>query len=155
MLNLVRQHPNIISGKFHKTILFRNAFFLLFNLHDHFSSRPNVTPEREGGVEFFLWNFFFGSDNLALWGHSSQEYFLKHTTISRISRSELLKYVVSNFGYKKGVVNQRHARTVRISQKWEELWTFSLDGWKELKKVIHKAYFSFFLTLIGTKLWPK
>ena len=33
MLDLVRQHPNIISGKFHKTILFRNAFFLLFNLH--------------------------------------------------------------------------------------------------------------------------
>ena len=117
MLNLVRQHPNIISGKFHEKILFRNAFFWLTNLHDHFSSRPNVTPEREGGAQNCLGIFFYGSDNLALWGNSSQEYFLKHTKISRISRGGLLKYVVPKNGVVLGVVNRRHARTARITQK--------------------------------------
>ncbi len=29
--------------------------------------------------------------------------------------------------------NQRHAQTVRISQKWEDLHMFWLHGWKELK----------------------
>ena len=44
--------------------------------------------------------------------------------------------------------NQRHARTVRFFQKWEDLHIFWLHGWKELKNLIHKVYVSFFLTLI-------
>ena len=44
--------------------------------------------------------------------------------------------------------NQRHARTVRISQKWEDLHIFLLHGLKELKNLIHKVYVIFFLILI-------